>query len=271
MQSLISVENKIIVISGATGVLGASMTRSLAEAGAHVVILGRTKSKVDLLVESINNNGNKAVGVLADVTSKETLIAAKEELEKAFGHIDVLINAAGGNMKGALIMPDQTLADADVEQMRKVIDLNYIGSFLPIQVFLPLLEKSKNGSILNISSVSAHLPLTRVMGYSSAKAAIENLTQFLAVEFAQKQEHPIRVNALAPGFFLTEQNRELLTHKDGSLTNRGEQIIAHTPLGKFGDPADLHGAIHWLCSDAANFVTGTVVTVDGGFKAFSGV
>ena len=155
--------------------------------------------------------------------------------------------------------------------MRKVIDLNYIGSFLPTQVFLPLLEKSKKGSVLNISSVAAHLPLTRVMGYASAKSAIENLTQFLAIEFAQKQENPIRVNALAPGFFLTEQNRELLTNSDGSLTDRGEKIIAHTPLGKFGDPQDLSGAIHWLCSDAASFVTGTVVTVDGGFKAFAGV
>ncbi|RXG27632.1 SDR family oxidoreductase [Leeuwenhoekiella marinoflava] len=271
MKSLISVENKIIVISGATGVLGESMTRSLAKAGAHVVILGRTKTKVDNLVEALKQEGFQASGVLADVTSKETLIAAKSEIEDHLGYIDVLINAAGGNMPGALILPEQSLADADVEEMRKVMDLNYTGTFLPTQVFLPLLEKSKTGSVLNISSVAAHLPLTRVMGYASAKAAIENLTQFLAVEFAQKQENPIRVNALAPGFFLTEQNRDLLTNKDGSLTNRGEKIIDHTPLGKFGNPEDLSGAIHWLCSDSASFVTGTVVTVDGGFKAFAGV
>lgn len=271
MKSLISVENKIIVISGATGVLGESMTRSLAAAGAHVVVLGRNQSKVDALVDSIKQEGDQASGVVADVTSKEALEAAKGTIENHLGYIDVLINAAGGNMKGALILPEQSLADADVEEMRKVIDLNYIGSFLPTQVFLPLLEKSKKGSVLNISSVAAHLPLTRVMGYASAKAGIENLTQFLAIEFAQKQENPIRVNALAPGFFLTEQNRELLTNSDGSLTDRGEKIIAHTPLGKFGDPQELNGAIHWLCSDAANFVTGTVVTVDGGFKAFAGV
>ena len=271
MISQLSVTHKIIVISGATGVLGESMTRSLAEAGANVVVLGRTQSKVDALVDSINNSGHKASGLLADVTSKEELLQSKEQLDAHYGYIDVLINAAGGNMKGAVITPDQSLHDVDLEAMRKVIDLNYIGSFLPIQVFLPLLEKSKNPSILNISSVSAHLPLTRVMGYSSAKSAIENLTQYLAVEFAQKMKTPIRVNALAPGFFLTEQNRQLLTNPDGSLTARGETIITHTPLGKFGNPEDLHGAIHWLCSDAANFVTGTVVTVDGGFKAFSGV
>lgn len=271
MKSILSVENKIIAISGATGVLGESMTRSLAEAGAKVIVLGRTQSKVDALVASINEASNNAFGIVADVTSKEALEDAREVLESQFGYIDVLINAAGGNMKGAVITPEQSLHDADLESVRKVIDLNYIGSFLPTQVFLPLLEKSENPSVLNISSVSAHLPLTRVMGYSSAKAAIENLTRYLAVEFAQKMDNPIRVNALAPGFFLTEQNRELLTHADGSLTARGETIIIHTPLGKFGNPEDLHGAIHWLCSDAANFVTGTVVTVDGGFKAFSGV
>lgn len=271
MKSLISVENKIIVISGATGVLGESMTRSLAQCGAHVVILGRNKDKVNTLVNSIRKEGQKVTGVVADVTNKEALNHVKDEIAEHLGYIDVLINAAGGNMAGALIMPEQTLADADLEQMRKVIDLNYIGTFLPTQIFLPLLEKSVKASVINISSVAAHLPLTRVMGYASAKSAIENLTQFLAVEFAQKQENPVRVNALAPGFFLTEQNRDLLTNKDGSLTNRGEKIIAHTPLGKFGDPEDLNGAIHWLCSDAASFVTGTVVTVDGGFKVFAGV
>ncbi|MEH6405882.1 MAG: SDR family oxidoreductase [Leeuwenhoekiella sp.] len=271
MKSLISVKDKVIVISGATGVLGETMTRSLADGGAHVIVLGRNKNKVDKLVTSIKESGKSAFGAVADVTQKDQLLAVKDILEAEFGAIDVLINAAGGNMAGALILPDQTLADADVNEMRKVIDLNYIGSFLPTQVFLQLLEKSDSASVLNISSVAAHLPLTRVMGYASAKAAIENLTQFLAVEFAQKQKNPIRVNALAPGFFLTDQNRDLLTQKDGSLTNRGQTIIEHTPLGKFGEPEDLCGAIHWLCSDAAGFVTGTVVTVDGGFKAFSGV
>lgn len=271
MHSKLSVSNKIIVVSGATGVLGESMVWSLAKSGAQMVILGRTPAKVEDLVEALKNSGYAAFGLIADVTSKEDLQKAKKQLDSEFGNIDVLINAAGGNMKGAVIDPEQSLHNVDVDAMRKVIDLNYIGSFLPIQIFLPLLEKSKNPSILNISSVSAHLPLTRVMGYSSAKSAIENLTQYLAIEFAQKMKNPIRVNALAPGFFLTEQNRELLTNTDGSLTARGETIIKHTPLGKFGNPEDLHGAIHWLCSDAASFVTGTVVTVDGGFKAFSGV
>lgn len=202
MKSLISVENKIIVISGATGVLGESMTRSLAAAGAHVVVLGRNQSKVDALVDSIKQEGDQASGVVADVTSKEALEAAKDTIENHLGYIDVLINAAGGNMKGALILPEQSLADADVEEMRKVIDLNYIGSFLPTQVFLPLLEKSKKGSVLNISSVAAHLPLTRVMGYASAKAGIENLTQFLAIEFAQKTGEPHSGKRFGSGVFL---------------------------------------------------------------------
>ena len=271
MQPIISVNKKVILITGATGVLGESMTRSLANHGAHVIILGRTNSKVEKLVADLQSLNLKAFGVIADVTNEEDLINAKERIENKFDQVDVLINTAGGNMKGAIITPDQSLLDADADEMRKVVDLNYMGTFLPTKAFLPLLEKSIHGSIINISSVAAHLPLTRVMGYSNAKAAIESLTQFLAIEFAQKMQNPIRVNAIAPGFFLTEQNRELLTNTDGSLTNRGEKIIDHTPLGKFGNPENLHGAVHYLCSDASSFVTGTVITVDGGFKAYAGV
>jgi len=192
-------------------------------------------------------------------------------LRESFGKIDVLINAAGGNMKGAVISPDQNIVDADTNALREVMELNYLGSFLPVKVFLPLLLQAAKGSIINISSMAASRPMTRVMGYSSAKAAIDNLTKWLAVEFCVKHGKDLRVNAIAPGFFLTEQNRSLLTEKDGTLTSRGNKILEHTPMGIFGQPSDLFGVTQWLCSEASSFVTGTIIPVDGGFSAYSGV
>jgi NAD(P)-dependent dehydrogenase (short-subunit alcohol dehydrogenase family) len=192
-------------------------------------------------------------------------------LQESFGKIDVLINAAGGNMKGAVITPEQRLPDADTDALREVMELNYLGSFLPIKVFLPLFLKENKGSIINISSMAASRPMTRVLGYSSAKAAIDNLTKWLSVEFCMKYGKDLRVNAIAPGFFLTDQNRGLLTQSDGSLTDRGNKIIGHTPMGTFGQPSDLFGVTQWLCSDASSFVTGTIIPVDGGFSAYSGV
>jgi NAD(P)-dependent dehydrogenase (short-subunit alcohol dehydrogenase family) len=174
-------------------------------------------------------------------------------------------------MSGAVIRPDQTFLDLDSNALRKVIDLNYLGTVLPIKALLPLMLANGKGNIINISSMAASRPMTRVMGYASSKAAIDNLTKFLAVEFAGKHGPEFRVNAIAPGFFLTEQNRTLLTEPDGSLTQRGNQIISHTPMNRFGNPDDLLGALHWLCSDASAFVTGTVIAVDGGFSAYSGV
>ena len=194
-----------------------------------------------------------------------------EQIEKAFGKLDVLINAAGGNLPGAVIQPSQDLMDTDLDELRKVMELNYLGTFIPTKVFLPLFLKEKKGSIINISSMTAQRPLTRVLGYGSAKAAVDNLTQWLAVECCQKYGDGIRVNAIAPGFFLTEQNRTLLTNEDGSLTERGLRIIENTPMKEFGNPEDLLGAVHWLCSDASRFVTGTIIPVDGGFNAYSGV
>lgn len=271
MSELFSVDDKIIVISGATGVLGSAMTAYLAGQGARVVALGRNPDKVNSLIEGIKNTRHKVFSLIADVTNERDLERAKLELENEFGKIDVLVNLAGGNMAGAVITPEQTILDARIDELNKVMELNYMGSFLPIKTFLPLFLKDLKGSIINISSMAAQRPITRVLGYGSAKAAIDNLTKWLAVEFCNKHSSDLRVNAIAPGFFLTEQNRTLLTETDGELTKRGKQIIENTPMGRFGNPDELFGALQWLCSDASKFVTGTIIPVDGGFNAYSGV
>jgi NAD(P)-dependent dehydrogenase (short-subunit alcohol dehydrogenase family) len=258
-KNLFSLEGKKIAFSGATGVLGNTMALHLAEQGAEVLILGRTPEKVDQLVNEINASGGKAFGYFADVTDEDSLNKVAKVIESHHEHIDVLINSAGGNMPGAVIRPDQNFLDLDTASLRKVIDLNYLGTVLPIKALLPLMLKKSKGNILNISSMAASRPMTRVMG------------KWLSVELAQKHGPEFRVNALAPGFFLTEQNRTLLTETDGSLTQRGNQIITHTPMNRFGKPEDLLGALQWLCSDASAFVTGTIVAVDGGFSAYSGV
>lgn len=269
--NLFSLEGKKIAFSGATGVLGTTMALHLASQGAELLILGRSPEKVDQLVSEINASGGKAFGYFADVTDEDSLEKVAKVIESHHGHIDVLINSAGGNMPGAVIRPDQNFLDLDTASLRKVMDLNYLGTVLPIKVLLPLMLKQGKGNILNVSSMAASRPMTRVMGYAAAKAAIDNLTKWLSVELAQKHGPDFRVNAIAPGFFLTEQNRTLLTEADGGLTQRGNQIITHTPLNRFGKPEDLLGALQWLCSDASAFVTGTIVAVDGGFSAYSGV
>lgn len=270
-SNLFDLSNKRIAFSGATGVLGKAISLHLASEGAELVILGRNASKIQQLIEDIQNSGGKASGYICDVTDWESVSHAASQIEADHGSIDVLINAAGGNMPGAVIRPDQDFLDLDLSALKEVIDLNYLGSVLPVKAFLPLMLKNQSGNILNISSMAASRPMTRVMGYASAKAAIDNFTKWLAVELATKHGPTFRVNALAPGFFLTEQNRTLLTETDGSLTTRGNQIITHTPMNRFGKPEDLLGAVQWLCSDASAFVTGTIVEVDGGFSAYSGV
>ncbi|HLW19084.1 MAG TPA: SDR family oxidoreductase [Cyclobacteriaceae bacterium] len=271
MTNQFSVTNKNIILSGATGVLGKAIASHLAQEGANIIILGRNASKVDALVKEIKEKNGSAYAAIADVTDEAALEGLRTELSKQFSHIDVLINAAGGNMPGAIVTPDQTIADLSGEDVKKIMDLNYLGTFLPIKTFLPLLNSGNPASIINISSMAASRPMTRVMGYASAKAAVDNLTKWLSVEFSKKFGSHLRVNAVAPGFFLTEQNRQLLTQEDGSLTSRGNQIIDHTPMARFGDPEDLFGTIQWLCSDASKFVTGTTIAVDGGFSAYSGV
>ncbi len=271
MSQLFSVKDKIILMSGATGVLGSAIAKHLASQGALLLVLGRNPDKVTTLVAEIEKEKGKAFPLIADVTSEAELLKCRGVVLEEFGRLDVLINAAGGNMKGAVILPEQTLVDAHTDQLRQVMELNYIGTFLPVKIFLPLFLKTASGSVINISSMSASRPMTRVMGYSSAKAAIDNLTKWLSVEFCHKHGKDIRVNAIAPGFFLTDQNRNLLTKGDGSLTERGHKIIEHTPMGSFGEPKDLFGTTQWLCSEASSFVTGTIIPVDGGFSAYSGV
>jgi NAD(P)-dependent dehydrogenase (short-subunit alcohol dehydrogenase family) len=270
-MKMFSVKNKKIIITGATGVLGEAMAKHLSKEGAVIIIIGRTASKVEHLVEQLRKDGGKADGFLADVTNELHVEKASQQIKSRYKTIDILINLAGGNMPDAVVRPDQTIQDVSAEVVKKVMDLNYQGTFIPIKYFFPLMLANKSGNIINISSMAASRPMTRVIGYASAKAAIDNLTKWLAVELNQKHGPDYRVNAIAPGFFLTDQNRSLLTEKNGQLTQRGKQIIEHTPMGRFGNPEDLLGTLQWLCSDASRFVTGTIVAVDGGFSAYSGV
>lgn len=272
MQNLFSVAGKVALITGGTGVLGSRMAIGLGKAGAHVVVLGRRLEEGEKIASTIRSAGNKALAVSADVLNAEQLEQAKKKVLDEFGKIDILINAAGGNMPGATIPPDKNLFDLKIDDFQKVVDLNLLGSVLPTKIFAEVMVKQKQGVVINISSMASIRVLTRVVGYSAAKAAIDNFTKSMAVEMARKFGEGIRVNAIAPGFFLTEQNRALLTNPaDGSLTPRGQAVINQTPFGRFGEPDELIGTLLWLCSDASKFVTGVIVPVDGGFSVYSGV
>jgi NAD(P)-dependent dehydrogenase (short-subunit alcohol dehydrogenase family) len=270
-QGRFSVEGKVALVTGSTGVLGGAMARGLAAAGAKVAIMGRRADRAQQVADEIVEAGGEAIPLPADVLDKEQLVAARTALSEEWDGLDILVNAAGGNSAGATILGDLTFFDMSEEAFNSVLQLNLTGTLLPTQVFGPLLVESGSGSIVNISSMAAARPLTRVVAYASAKAAIDNFTKWLAVELIQKHGEGIRVNAIAPGFFIGEQNRDFLLKPDGSLTARGEVIIEHTPMGRFGEPEELIGTLIWLCSDAARFVTGVVVPVDGGFSAFGGV
>ena len=269
MYELFDISNKVVVITGGTGVLGASMVEYLARHGAKVAVLARNKEKGDKLIDKVRSDGGEAMFLVTDVNDSDILEQNKKEIIEKYKKIDILINGAGGNMPGATIGPDKTILDLDIDEFKKVVDLNLLGTVLPSIVFGSCMIDKKKGSIINISSEAALRPLTRVVGYGASKAAVTNFTKYLATELALKFGDGLRVNAIAPGFFLTEQNRELLTQKDGSYTVRGNAIIAHTPFGRFGKPEELLGTLHWLVSDASKFVTGTLTVVDGGFDAFS--
>ncbi len=269
MTNLFDLKDKVMVITGGGGILGRSMTDYMCSQGVKAAILDRCKEAGRILAEEMTAKGYIAKNYCADVLVKEQIEEAASEIINDFGKVDILVNAAGGNMAGATIPPDKTIFDVDVEAFRKVVDLNLFGTVLPTMVFGKYMVEAGKGSIINISSESALRPLTRVVGYSASKAAVTNFTKYMATEMATKFGEGIRVNAMAPGFFLTEQNRTLMTNPDGSLTARGEKIIAHTPFGRFGNPDELCGTLHWLASDASKFVTGTLVVIDGGFDAFS--
>ena len=260
-----------IVITGATGVLCGAMAKALIGCGANVVIFARSREKGEAALDGITGPG-RGIVVEGDVLKLDTLQAAAGATLDEFGRIDGLINGAGGNTPQATTRQDLTFFDLSEEALRYVFDLNMLGTILPCQVFGRQMAEQGEGVILNVSSMSAIRPLTRVIGYSAAKAGISNFTQWLAVHLAQRYSPRIRVNAVAPGFFVTEQNRRMLIDElTGEMTERGRNIIAHTPMGRFGEPDDLIGATLWLLSPASAFVTGIVVPVDGGFSAFGGV
>lgn len=268
---MFNVKDRVVVITGGYGVLGASMARCLSKLGAHVVIVGRKAEKGEALAAELSALGAEAMFCKADVLDREALIAAQEAIMEKWGRIDVLINAAGGNMPGATIMPDKNIFDLDIEAYRKVLDLNLVGTVIPTLVFGEVMAKNGKGSIINISSMSSQQMITRVCGYSSAKAAIDNFTKWCAMEMAKKFGEGLRVNAIAPGFFITEQNRTLMTNPDGSHSDRAKDVIRNTPFGRLGEADELHGAVVFYASDASKFVTGTVLPIDGGFSIFSGV
>jgi NAD(P)-dependent dehydrogenase (short-subunit alcohol dehydrogenase family) len=262
---------RTIVITGATGVLCGAMAKALVGCGADVAILARSRDKGEATLDGISGPG-RAMVVVGDALKQETLRGAARAALDEFGRIDGLINGAGGNIPRATTRQDLSFFDLPEDALRHVLDLNLLGTIMPCQVFGRQMAEQGEGVILNVSSMSAIRPLTRVVGYSAAKAGVDNFTQWLAVHMAQNYSPGIRVNAVAPGFFVTEQNRKLLIdEKTGELTERGQSIIAHTPMGRFGEPDDLIGATLWLLSPASAFVTGVVVPVDGGFSAFGGV
>ncbi|WP_157637752.1 SDR family oxidoreductase [Flexithrix dorotheae] len=262
---------KVAIITGGSGALGGSMAIHLIKQGVKVAILDLRPDATEKRVEELKALGGEAMALVSSVLDKEQLEAAKDKIVKEWGTIDILINAAGGNMPGATIAPDQTIFDLSIEDFKKVSDLNLNGTVLPSIVFGKVMAENNAGVMINISSMTAQRAITRVVGYSAAKAAIDNFTRWMSVEMALKFGGGVRVNAIAPGFFIGEQNRKLLTNEDGSLTDRGKTIIAQTPMGRFGEAEELNGTIHWLCSEASKFVTGIVVPIDGGFSAYSGV
>jgi len=272
MKDLFDLKGRVIAITGAGGVLCGALAKALAGAGAKIAVLDLIEAAADKVADEINSDGGTAIAVTCNVLKKDTLQAAKKKVVAELGKVDVLINGAGGNKKEATTSADMSFFDLPADAIRFVFDLNFLGTLLPTQVFAKDMADKGDGVILNVSSMNAFRPLTKIAAYSAAKAAVSNFTQWLSVHMCRNYSKDIRVNAIAPGFFLTEQNRFLLTdEKTGKLTPRGKTIVDHTPMGRFGEPGELIGTVLWLLSDAAKFVTGIVVPVDGGFSAFSGV
>ena len=268
-MSVFDIKDQVVVITGGTGVLGREIGTYLAHEGARVVLLGRRQDVGEALAEGIRAQGGDAAFYVCDVTDMEMVNGVRDQIVDRYGRVDALLNAAGGNMPGATIPPGKTLFDVQEEEFEPVLNVNLTGTLIPTQAFLKPMTEAGHGSIVNFSSMAAFRPLTRVMGYAAAKAGISNLTAFLANEVATKFSPSIRVNAIAPGFFLTDQNRALLTNPDGTLTERGQDVIRQTPFKRFGKPEELCGTIQYLISQASTFVTGTVAVVDGGFNIFA--
>ncbi|MDR2843708.1 MAG: SDR family oxidoreductase [Candidatus Symbiothrix sp.] len=271
MENIFSVAGKVAVITGAGGVLGGSIANSLVQSGAKIVVLDIRQENLDKKIAELKANGGEAIGFICNVLDMKSLNETADKIVKAWGKIDILINCAGGNTPGATLSPDQTIFDMKVEDWEKVTSLNQNGTVYPCIAFGQVMSKQKTGSIINISSMTTYSALTRVPGYSVAKSGVNIFTKWLATEMAQKFGDGIRVNAIAPGFFIGDQNRAMLINPDGSYSDRSKKIIAKTPMGRFGDISELNGAVQFLCSPAAGFITGAILPIDGGFSAFSGV
>lgn len=271
MNEMFSIEGKVAVITGAGGVLGGSIAKSFVEAGAKVVAIDIRQENLDQRVEELTALGGDVIGVVGNVLDMDSLENVAQTILSKWGRIDILLNIAGGNLPGATLAPDQEFFDMKISDWEKVTNLNLNGTVFPSMVFGKVMSKQKSGSIINISSMAAYSAITRVPGYSVAKTGISNFTQWLATEMAMKYGDGVRVNAIAPGFFIGDQNRTVLINPDGSLTDRSKKVLAKTPMGRFGDISELNGSVQFLCSDAASFITGVVLPVDGGFSAFSGV
>lgn len=266
-----SLKDKVIIVTGGTGILGNAFVDAIVEAGGAVGILGRKKAVAEQRADAINTKGGNAIALVADVMDEKQLEVAREKALQHFGKIDGLVNAAGGNMPEGVLQPDENIFKMNLQGMKKVTDINLWGTVIPTQVFGDAIAQTGKGSIVNISSMNSKRAITKVLGYNMGKAGVDCYTQWFAVELANRYGDKIRMNALAPGFFLTEQNRNLLTKPGGGYTERGELVIRQTPFKRFGHPDELKGALVWLLSDASQFVTGAMICVDGGFSIFGGV
>ncbi|PTN08760.1 SDR family oxidoreductase [Mangrovibacterium marinum] len=269
-MNIFSIEGCVAVVSGGGGVLGGSISRSLLESGAKVVILDIREENLNKRVAELESVG-EVVGFACNVLEEDSLKAVAGKIIAKWGKIDILVNAAGGNMPGATLTEDQTIFDMKIEDYHKVTDLNLNGTIVPSLIFGEVMAKKGSGSIINISSMATYSAITRVMGYSVAKSGVDIFTKWMAMELALKFGDKVRVNAIAPGFFIGDQNRAVLINPDGSYTERSKKVLAKTPMGRFGDISELNGLVQFLCSDAASFITGAIIPVDGGFSSFSGV
>ena len=268
---MFSLKDKVIIVTGGTGILGKGFIEAIVEAGGSVGILGRNKEVAEERATAINNNGGKALALVADVMNEDELVKARELILNEFGKIDGLVNAAGGNQPEGVLTPDKELFEMNIAGMKKVMDLNLWGTIIPTQVFGNAIAETGGGSIVNISSMNSKRAISRVLGYNMGKAAVDCYNQWFAVEMANRYGDKIRMNAIAPGFFITDQNKNLLTKPGGGFTERGQKVINQTPFKRFGQPDELKGALVWLLSDASKFVTGSMVCVDGGFSIYGGV
>jgi len=271
IDDMFNLTGKVAVLTGGGGILAGSMAEGFARAGVKVVLLDLYLEKAQQKAAALRDAGYAAEGFQCNVLSEENLMQVRDRLLDTYGAVDILVNAAGGNMPAATVKPDGTIFDLNMKDLQKVTDLNFNGTVLPTLILGKPMAERNSGSIINISSMASLRVISRVVGYAAAKAAVDNFTRWMAVELAVKFGDGIRVNAIAPGFLLTEQNRTLLTNEDGSFTERGRDVIRGTPFRRMGDPQELVGTVLWLASDASRFVTGTVVPVDGGFSVATGV